>query len=177
MATYCSVRDVRLALTPGGSATDGSTAASLEDYQIDDAIREAEETIDLFLATRYTITPVETEEVDPTDPTTTWTFSVAPAPLRGWTRDLAAFLATLTFRRNKDIPADDPVRLRFNMVMGFLSQVRDGSLSLTLPVPDSVAGITVQNLYEGRLFDMSNVGLGYDYSRAQRIDRLAPWEV
>ena len=44
MATYCTVPDVRAALTPGGvqAGDSGQTAASLEDWQIRDAIDEGE---------------------------------------------------------------------------------------------------------------------------------------
>lgn len=178
MATYCTVRDVRIALTPGGvdpSASNprGETAASLEDWQIIDAINEAEGIINTYVAKRYTITPVEIEEVNPEDPMETWVNMVAPSPLRGWTRTVAAWLATLTYRQSKDIGEDDPVRLRYNMVMGMLSAVSKGEIFLNLPLvgEDGESGAYAENLYEGKLFDLMDFGLGVGdrYVRPQYV--------
>lgn len=178
MATYCSIRDVRLALTPGAVEDDPATAASLPDWQIDDAIVEAEGVINAYLATRYAITPAEVEEPNPADPSEVWVTMAAPTPLRGWTRDIAAYLATLTFRRNKDLPEDDPVRLRFSMVMGYLTAIRDRGMNIPLPDNDTDdQGVAVENLYTGHLFSMADVGLGYEGVRIQRFEPLRPWEV
>ena len=166
MPEYCTIKDVRYALTPDGDKTDKSTAASLPDAQIEDAINEAEDTIRAFIASRYKIVIAEVEDGNEY-------VSVAPKPLRGWCRDLAAFLAALTFRRNKDLGEDDPIRLRWAMVMGFLKDVRDGKMDLDLPGPDDDTdsqGVHVENLYQGKLFGMEDVGLGYDGSHTQRFE-------
>lgn len=178
MGNYCSVRDVRLALTPRADSTNTvETAAGLPDWQIEDAIAEAEGVVDSFIATRYTITTVEVEETDPENPLTTWVWVVAPSPLRGWTRDIAAFLAALTFRKNKDLGEDDPIRLRYNHVMMMLKDVRDRKMDLTLPAADGGddQGVHVENLYDGKMFEFEDVGLGYEGRSAQYYAPLRRW--
>lgn len=164
MGTYCVVRDVRLALTPSADAENKETAANLPDWQIEDAILEAEGVVNTHVLARYTIPVVEvTENVDGTDET----FVVAPSPIRGWARDIAAFLATLTFRKNKDLGKDDPIRLRFMWVMQMLTDIRDGKMNLPggvfPPATDANAteGVFVENLYTGTLFGPEDFGLGY----------------
>lgn len=172
MGIYCTVRDVRLALTPNGSVDDeNQTGASLPDYQIEDAISEAEGIVKMYLASRYTIPTGEVEEINPEDPGETWVNVVAPPPVRGWTRNIAAFLAALTFRKNKDLPEDDPIRLRYKLAMSMLMEVRDRRLDLDLPatITDDDQGVTVVNLYEGTLFGLEDVGLEYDGRTAQRL--------
>lgn len=170
MGTYCTVRDVRNALTPGGDPTSTETAAGLPDWQIEDAILEAEGTINAYIATRYAITPIEVEEENPENPGEILVYVVAPAPLRSWTRDIAAYLSALTFRRHKDLPEDDPIRLRYGMVREFLTAIRDRTMDLTLPTNDSDdQGVHIENPYTGDLFSLSDFGLGYDsrYPMAQ----------
>ena len=170
MGTYCTVRDVRNALTPSGDETNAETGASLPDWQIEDAIDEAEGHINSFLSRRYTITPFEIEMVNPEDPLETWVFLVAPSPVRAWTRNIAAYLAALTYRKNKDLGEDDPIRLRYNLTMNNLREVRDGRLALALPtVEQGASEVAIFNLYEGHLFDESDFNLGPDteYKRPQ----------
>lgn len=161
MKGYCTTNDVRLALSPLGEP-DG-TASTLTDPQIEDSIDEAEAVVDTYLSARYTITTFEVE--DTTDPNNILVYTVAPVPVRGWTRNIAAYLAALTYRRNKDLSEDDPVRLRFNMTMGLLKDVRDRNSDLSLPVVVAdQQGVHVENLYEGTLFGPEDLALqpGYD---------------
>lgn len=172
MGEYCTIRDVRLALTPSALETDNETAAKLPDWQIEDAIAEAEGTINAFLLSRYTIPTMEVEEPNPENPLEVWVWIVAASPIRGWTRDIAAWLCALTFRRNKDLPEDDPIRLRYLMVLGFLTAVRDRNMDLPLPGADTGddQGVTVVNLYDGNLFGLEDFNLGYDgHRQAQRF--------
>jgi hypothetical protein len=152
-----------MALTPSAFADDDdNTAAELPDWQIEDAILEAEGSIDAVLKSRYTITTYELEEENPENPGEIWVTTVAPPPVRGWTRDIAAFLAALTFRKNADLGEDDPIRLRFTMVRNFLNDIRDNRLSLNLPnleTPIPGQGVHVENLYDEELFHMEDVGL------------------
>lgn len=181
VATYCTPRDVRLALTPRADGSDASTAASLPEWQIVDAIAEAQGVVNAYLLKRYQITPVEVPDGDPENPEVPAGVAfVAPDPVRGWTRNIAAYLATLSFRRNKDIEVDDPVRLRYTHTMDMLKQVRDRNMDLVLPEnpgTDANQGVHVENLYEGRLFGLSDTGLGRDNQHVQRIASLSPWEV
>lgn len=173
MSTFCTVRDVRLALTPNAEEEDATrpeTAASFADYQIEDAILEAEGIVAAHIAARYIIVTSEVEEVNPEDPLETWAWVVAPSPIRGWTRDIAAYLASLTFHKHKDIEEDDPIRLRFAMVMANLIAIRDRKMNLDLEVvADGGSGVHVENLYEGKLFGLEDVGLAYDSPSAQRL--------
>lgn len=157
MSNYCLVQDVRNALTPGGvAATDeNQTAASMDSWQLNDAIQEAMGVVDTYLLTRYVITTADVEEMDYfVDPPALHTVNVAARPVRGWTRDIAAYLAALTFRRNKDLPEDDPIRLRYTMVVGLLTDIRDRTSDLpgfpTTEADDQ--GAYVQNLYDGTMF-------------------------
>lgn len=161
---YCTATDVRNALNPGGAGqAGGGTAASLDDTAINDAISEADGTIDTYLrtGTRYAV-PTETAQQDPgTGPVTV---TVAIKPVRFWSRNIAAYLATLTFRRGKDLPADDPVRLRYTDTMTLLTAIRDGKGEAPLPAPDSSSGGTsgevfAANAYDQPLFGASDFGL------------------
>lgn len=157
---YCTVTDVRNALAPGGDASrPGGTAASLEDSQIEDAIREADGIIDLHVSLRYSVpeviltstSTVEGEEV-------TITITVGQQPARYWSRNIAAYLASLTFSRNRNIPEDEPVRLRYAQTMAQLQAVRDGLANLDFPPPGGEdapydGDPTVFNTYLGHLFD------------------------
>lgn len=171
MATYCTPADVRAALTPDGVEDQAQTAASLEDWQLLDAIDEAEGAINGYFKGYQIIVEIH-EDPDPDDPNNTIGFTAAPDPVRRWTRNIAAYLAALTFRKNKDLPEDDPIRLRYNMTMGFLSDVRSGVIVPPLPVVDG-GGHQVQifNLYEGTLFGPEDFNLGPDPSSVQQIWR------
>lgn len=145
---YSSPADVRLALAPGGGADSPDTAASLEDPQIIDAIKEADGVIDTYLTAMFKI---------PQDPDIP---EVSVYPVRAWSRDIAAYLVTLTYRKSKDLQPDDPVRLRFLWVMGILDKILDGSLKPNLPPQDDGSepqGAFVYNLYPYRLFTAADV--------------------
>lgn len=175
MATYCTPADVRAALTPGGVTDDLQTAASLEDWQLLDAIDEAEGTINGYLKGYQIIVEIH-EEVDPDDPNNVVGFTAAPDPVRRWTRDIAAYLGALTFRKNKDLPEDDPIRLRFNMAMDLLKQVLSGTLVLPLPVnEDGKSKVEIFNLYDGTLFGPEDFHLGPDPSHVQVLIPLNGW--
>lgn len=175
MATYCTPNDVRAALTPGGVTDQDQTAASLPDWQLLDAIDEAEDMVNAYLVA-YSIV-VETHEVDdPDNPGNTAVFVAAPNPVRRWTRDIAAYLATLTFRKNKDLPEDDPIRLRYSIVVGLLAQVRSGILLLPLPIVEGGGHqVEIFNLYDGTLFGPEDFGLGLDQSHVQVLQPLNGW--
>jgi phage gp36-like protein len=144
---------VRNALAPGASE-DTDTAASFDDAQLNDAIKEADSVVDTYVYSLYSI---------PMDPDATPPSSVAVYPVRAWSRDIAAYLATLTFRKSKDMLPDDPVRLRYLYVMEILQKIADGSLRPNLPPPASDVntgqGVFVYNLYPGRLFTAADVFL------------------
>ena len=177
MGTYCTVKDVRTALTSGAVA---ENAASLEDWQIEDAIDQAEGTVNAFLSLRYVIpVPVtEIEEDDPDNPGNVLVNEVAAAPIRYWTRDIAAWYCVLTHRMSKDISEDDPIRLHRNEAVELLTAVRDRKSNLAIPlVPVDEGGSQVEifNLYEGNLFGPEDQNLTIDSSQTQHYIRSARW--
>lgn len=165
--TFSSVIDVRLALTPGAKRVDNETASGFVDAQILDAIAEADGIIKSYLARYYQIDTSETQQVDPTASAGSppVNVEVAEYPVRGWSRDIAAYLATLTFMRNKDVKEDDPVRLRYGLAMANLDLVRKREIILNsddFPPVDNAAsssGVFVENLYDGTLFGPEDFSL------------------
>lgn len=156
---YSSVDDVRNALAPGGSASDTGTAAAVEDNQIQDAIAEADGIISVHIASRYEI---------PLDMTATPPGVVAVSPVRWWSRTIAAYLITLTYKRGKDVPEDEPARLRYDEVMKMLEGISKGDISLPFPaspdLPTNVSGdVFIFNMYEGNLFAPADFRLGHSY--------------
>src|SRR4051794_29296313 len=113
---YSTVAEVRSALTPAPNLTTGrGSAAELTDEQIADAIAEADSRIDSYIGGRY-VTPVA-----PLDPNANpLTYSNVIAFL---SRDLAAYLATLTYRGNQDLTDNNPVYRRFADAMSLLIAV------------------------------------------------------
>lgn len=156
---YCTVRDVKNALAP--VETTQGTAVSVNDEQLVDAINEADSIIRSMIGLIYSIPTGTTPVVPATVPPSTW--SVAVEPVRYWSRDIAAYLATLTYKRNQDVSQDDPVRLRFNLAMQALLAVRNGDSQLPFPpaeLPEGWdPGVAVFNMYEGNLFTAADFGL------------------
>lgn len=182
MSTYCTVQDVKTALTPGAEVPHaGPDPAKLPDWQIIDAIEAAEGVVNSFVAARYQIILAEREVPAPTEENNDATTSaeVAPAPIRAWTRDIAAWYVTLTYNRAKDIKEDDPIRLRMGLVMGLLKDVRDRKSVLALPpVEDTnnlTSGAEIYNLYEGTLFAPEDFHLTHAHRDSQRFIRDARW--
>lgn len=176
MGTYCTVKDVRTALTSGAVR---EYAAELEDWQIEDAINAAEGVVNTYISIRYTVPVVEIEEDDPDNPGSIIVNEIAPSPIRYWTRDIAAWYCTLTHRMSKDISEDDPIRLRRNEIIDMLTAVRDRKSNLPLPtVPTDESGkdgLEVFNLYQGTLFGPEDQGLTADYGHTQHFIRSARW--
>lgn len=146
---YSSVDDVRDALVAGGSTSDPGSPGSLGDAQIQNAIAEADGIIDGYIRSRYTV---------PNDPVVT---TVAVSPVRWWSRTIAAWLVSLTYRNQQDVPPDEPIRLRYEQTMQFLRDVRDGLMDLpALVANDTESGdqVFVENLYQNKLFPVEEIG-------------------
>lgn len=149
---YSSVTDVRNAVAPGLISRDSpASAGSLNEDQILDAIREADSIVDLHVRSRYIV------DQDPADPT------VAIAPFRYWSRNIAAWLATISLRQTKPIDENDPVRLRYQQTMEALLSVRNGTLDIPGATPADTANaddsVFVYNQYTGNLFGPGDFGL------------------
>lgn len=121
MADYADVAAVRLALSPNGDATDSGSAASLADTDLQAALDDATDEVNGKISGRYG------------DPV-----SISPVPtiLTRITRDIAAYFATLTFRRGDPILAGDPVQLRYNAAESLLTQIQNGTLALGADTAD-----------------------------------------
>lgn len=154
---YTTMTKVRQALAPDGTdqANPGSnyqgTAASLGDDAIKDAIRQAGILIDSFIGARYAV-PVTVQIPDPEQPTVL----TAPGSIPYWARDVAAYYATLVFRRNAPLDPTNPIQLRMNLALAQLASVRDGKSVIPGLDPSAATGLSgvavVVNPYSGCLF-------------------------
>lgn len=119
MTNYAAPADVRLALSPDGDQTDVESAASLEDGDLNAAIQAAQDEVDGKIAARYQLPLVTVPDI-----------------LMRITRDIAGWLATLTYRRGDPIDPHDPVQLRYNAAEALLTQIQLGTLALGTDVND-----------------------------------------
>lgn len=146
-AAYAAVQDVRLALSPDGLA-DAATAASLSDAELADALSEAQSEVDARLAAHYP-TPFPAGQV--------------PVIVTAATRDIAAYLATLTFRRGEPLAPGDPVALRYQRALALLQDASRGIVELPAgPTSSPSQQVTVINAYEGTLFTLDDMALGLE---------------
>jgi phage gp36-like protein len=132
---YCSVEDVRYALAADGATQGTNTAADMDDATIADAIAEASSVVDTYVGGPY----AQGDSV--------------PDMVIYWTRDVAAFLATCTYRRSKDFQSLDPVLLRYQFAISRLAGVFTGTTAMPgdqMPTADTFDG-AVYNLYPGQL--------------------------
>jgi hypothetical protein len=142
--SYSQPADVRAALVPGGGSSppvpSSNTAADLTDPELQDAIAQADATIDGRIGAAYAAS------------------ETVPPIVKYWSRDIAAYLATLTFRKSKDIAPDDPVRLRYAFVMG---QILTPGGFLPEPSPAAEGGNLTAVNPVGQLFPAENYELGW----------------
>jgi len=128
--------DVRIALVDMGDIVDTNTAADMDDSTITDAIAEASAQVDVFIGGPY--------RPDLGD--------VVPDVVKYLTRDVAAFLATCTWRKSKDFAANDPVLLRYNLTLQQLKDISSGLVTLTNSPTNPDDNATVVNPYDFTLF-------------------------
>lgn len=160
MTGYSTPLMIRQAVAPRDwvtqpTPTDSTnTCADMTDEQLKDAIAEADSTIDGYLA-RYYKTPVE---------------AALPAgqihPVDYWSRNLAAYNATLTYSERLDFTDQDPIARRFLATMDLLKQVANGTLTLDgLKLPGDGGSATASGAsaphqpYTGDLFDAADFNL------------------
>jgi phage gp36-like protein len=144
---YSTPALVRKALIPDSDGTQPTepsfTAADLSDQQLADAIAEADTYIDSYLSRFYTV-PVALVE------------GATPHPIDYWSRNIAAYNATLSYTAAQPMDADHPVRIRYNGTVEALKAVSTGAAGLNLPhnVTDSMAAGAEApiNPYTGTLF-------------------------
>jgi phage gp36-like protein len=137
MSVYADPSDVRLALSPGGDEADTGSAASLSDEDLNAALDDAMEEIDGKIRGRYSLP-----------------FTDVPPIVARVATDLAAFFATLTYRRGDPIQPGDPVLLRYNAAEALLTQIQKGMIDLDDTAVLAQGGQpVVANVLTGNLFD------------------------
>lgn len=157
MAPYTTPEDIRKLLDPAGEQGPGS-AASLDDIELQKAADRAEAEINARLSGRYSV-PL----IDP------------PLIVGRIATDLAAYDATLSFYGSTDISDDDPVIRRYRDSKYLLMDISVGKADLYPGAgggePESGGRASVRNPYEGRLFGMSDFGIGHSGSSGWWPDR------
>lgn len=135
--SYSTVIEVRNALSPspdGDPWEDGdqpdddsptNTAADLTNDQLADAIAEADATIDSYIGALYVVPVVVDASGNPLTPPI--------VPLAYWSRNLAAYFATLVFRKSQDFTDQDPVARRYTNTMATLLLVSQSKIQLPFP--------------------------------------------
>jgi len=119
---YASIADLRDVLSGTDSGT--GTAAQLTDAQLTLALYSASNRVSVYFGT----------VMDSSQPA--W---VPPAIFHDLTLDIAAFWATKTYFKNKQIPVTHPVFIAYKDAQEMLTAVRDGELRLD---PTTQAGIS-----------------------------------
>ena len=155
---YCTLPQLINALRPIGLPANqpSQTAADLPEPQLNDAIAEASSLVDSAIGGRY-LTPVA--PVDQSAPT------IFPHPIDFYTRDIAAYLATCTYRGSVDFTNDDPIYRRYAVALAALNDVKNGVGVLPIPEVDPNTGATgvgePVNPYLGKLFGPEDFDLTY----------------
>ena len=120
--SYTTVLDVRLTLRADNTET--GTAADLHDAQIAMEIENAEEQVDSTLRNNYVVP------------------FVAPVPklISSITRDIAAYLSDLNYRKSREYESDNyPIIRRWDRARELLEWLRTGVITLdsaAAPAPD-----------------------------------------
>lgn len=159
---YSTVQMVRQALFPFPADYDGTdvpspashTGADIDNPQMIDAIAEADSVIDSYIGKYYAV-PVAViisgENEDGTD------VGTVPHPIDYWSRNIAAYNVTLSYRQGLDFSDEDPVARRYAGTMAALLLISKGGASLQ--IPENVSGTSgtgagkAINPYVGDLFD------------------------
>lgn len=164
MGDYATPADVRKVLAPDGD-TGPSTAASLDDPALEDAIQEAEQQVDAALAGRYPV------------PFGTGVYPQVPPMIVQLTRDMAAYEATLRFFRGQPLPAGHPVLLRAQRAQQTLRDMSSGRVELpeTVPQETPTSQASVQNPYTGDLFGLPGMSIGEDGRPRPPGDPFGRW--
>lgn len=130
-----------------------STAASLANEQLEEAIDSATNEVEARLAGQYIV---------PFSPPPN-----TPPLIVEIVRDIAAWLADLTFRQDVDYTTgNEPMLLRYQRALDLLQRLETGALTLpgadTPDIPSSSGVGRPVNPYEGDMFTMCDFGVGYD---------------
>lgn len=154
---YTTPDEVRGVLSFGGPS-DTKSPSGATDVQLIAAIEDARTEIDARLAVRYP-TPFD----DPDDPE----MKPVPAVVKRINRDMAAYLATLTFLRGAPMVDGHPIALRNASAQSLLQGIAAGKITLDLPGADPEdqqaenvsGGATAVNRYQGDMFTPAGFGI------------------
>lgn len=139
VALYCDLDDIRDVLTrdAAASAEDQNNGSTLDEENLAAARSDAQDEIDARLALRYTVP-----------------FSPVPDLIKRITIAIAAYLADLNFRENRDMQTElNPIYQRWQRAVALLGQLSTGEAIIppegTDPEnpPDTGAGIRVASSY------------------------------
>jgi phage gp36-like protein len=108
---YADVADLKAVL--GGTDSGVGTAAQLTDTQLTLALMSATNRVSAYVGNIF---DGSTQQ------------AVPPVLLHDLTLDIAAFWATATYLKNKEIPSTHPVFLKYTETMKFLNEIRDGKV-------------------------------------------------
>lgn len=138
---YCTTAGVRLALVADGVSLDPATAASMDDTAILPACGAASDEVDARLGVLYSVP-----------------FVAPPQVVIDLATDLAAYLATLTFRKGMPLDGSHPVALRYARARSLLLDLARGNAQLPALAPQPPGTPVVSNptprLFGRRDFDL-----------------------
>lgn len=168
--SYSTPAMVRKAIVPSSDGLQpqvpSNTAADLSDGVIQDAITEADSLIDSYIAARYTVPVAVIATGNPG--AEDGADGAIPHPIDFWSRTLASYLVTCTYRGSQDFADTDPIFRRYSAVMQSLQAVSGGKANLPLPTQGGPSsGVTVgsaQNPYIGDLFTPDDFDLTPSWS-------------
>lgn len=139
MAQYCDLDDIRDVLTRDAAASgeDANNGSTLDEENLAAARSDAQDEIDAKLALRYTVP-----------------FAPVPDLIKRITIAIAAYLADLNYRENRDMQTElNPVLQRYNRAIALLGQLSTGEAIIPPDgsdpdnPPDTGSGIRVAAAY------------------------------
>lgn len=157
------LRQALVATSDGAQPVELSrTAADMTDAQLATFISEADAQIDAMIGRFYAV-PVAVVFAgdvlgDGAD------VGSVPHPIDYWSRNLAAYFATLTYRGSQDFTEQDPIARRYAATMQALQMVAMGTAKLQLPDNTASsagvgAGQAINPGHVGDLFDARDFNL------------------
>lgn len=160
MPDYCTPDEVVDVLTRDAAEVTGN-AGSIDGEAVRKAITDAQAEIDARLATKYTVP-----------------FSPVPALVASIAQDIAAYLADLVYRENRDYQTElSPIYLRYQRAQAMLGRLQTGEAIIPPEggdpenPPETGSGLRVAAVYSrGSLID----GCEFDIRQGCAPDR-APY--
>lgn len=146
--SYITADAIRKIVAPDNNIV--GTAAELDTDQLNSAIGEAADKVNSYAGAVY-------DDVN------------VPGLVKALTLALAAYYATLTYRKNKPLDQFDPIYLRYQDAVATLKDIRSGLINISPPAnttdPVTQGGPRVHNPLNGKLFVLDDVGLGVGVGR------------